>query len=109
MRDGPRFRLAESPRHPRRLLCARSLRYEVGAFHALLGCQAKSAASTASLAQRWTDDGAGTLGGDAMPVDPRVQDLLDEVGLQVPPEQDATIIGHDPILGNRFPVSEAAA
>jgi crotonobetainyl-CoA:carnitine CoA-transferase CaiB-like acyl-CoA transferase len=42
-------------------------------------------------------------------IDPRVQDLLDEVGLDVPPTQAATVIGQDPILGNRFPVSEAAA
>src|SRR5258708_36974478 len=42
-------------------------------------------------------------------VDPRVQDLLDEVGLDVPTTQEATIVGRDPILGNRFPVSEAAA
>lgn len=42
-------------------------------------------------------------------IDPRVRDLLDEVGLDVPPDQEATIVGHDPILGNRFPVSEAAA
>jgi crotonobetainyl-CoA:carnitine CoA-transferase CaiB-like acyl-CoA transferase len=42
-------------------------------------------------------------------IDPRVRDLLDEVGLDVPPGQEATIVGHDPILGNRFPVSEAAA
>jgi crotonobetainyl-CoA:carnitine CoA-transferase CaiB-like acyl-CoA transferase len=42
-------------------------------------------------------------------IDPRVQDLLDEVGLEVPPTQEATLVGHDPILGSRFPVSEAAA
>ncbi len=42
-------------------------------------------------------------------IDPRVRDLLDEVGLNVPPGQEATIVGHDPILANRFPVSEAAA
>jgi crotonobetainyl-CoA:carnitine CoA-transferase CaiB-like acyl-CoA transferase len=42
-------------------------------------------------------------------IDPRVQDLLDEVGLQVPATQEASIDGQDPILGNRFPVSEAAA
>ena len=42
-------------------------------------------------------------------IDPRVQELLDEVGLKVGPDQQATIVGHDPILGNRFPVSEAAA
>ncbi len=42
-------------------------------------------------------------------IDPRVQDLLDEVGLAAPPGDDVTILGHDPILGNRFPVSEAAA
>src|SRR5579864_339571 len=42
-------------------------------------------------------------------IDPRVQDLLDEVGLQVPPAQEATLVGHDPVLANRFPVSEAAA
>src|SRR5713226_2841856 len=45
----------------------------------------------------------------AVEVDPRVHELLDEVGLDVPPGQEATIVGHDPILGNRFPVSEAAA
>jgi crotonobetainyl-CoA:carnitine CoA-transferase CaiB-like acyl-CoA transferase len=42
-------------------------------------------------------------------IDPRVQDLLDEVGLSVPPTQQATLKGQDPILANRFPVSEAAA
>ena len=42
-------------------------------------------------------------------IDSRVQELLDEVGLQVPPTQQATVDGRDPILGNRFPVSEAAA
>src|SRR5579862_3618434 len=42
-------------------------------------------------------------------IDPRVQDLLDEVGLKVPPTQQATLVGEDPILPNRFPVSEAAA
>jgi crotonobetainyl-CoA:carnitine CoA-transferase CaiB-like acyl-CoA transferase len=42
-------------------------------------------------------------------IDPRVQDLLDEVGLKVPPTQQATLVGQDPILANRFPVSEAAA
>ena len=42
-------------------------------------------------------------------IDARVQDLLDEVGLHVPPTQQATLVGHDPILPNRFPVSEAAA
>src|SRR6266568_190858 len=42
-------------------------------------------------------------------IDPRVRDLLDEVGLDVPPGQEATIVGHDPILRNRFPVCEAAA
>src|SRR5262245_38143678 len=42
-------------------------------------------------------------------IDPRVQDLLDEVGLSVPPTQRATLNGQDPILANRFPVSEAAA
>jgi crotonobetainyl-CoA:carnitine CoA-transferase CaiB-like acyl-CoA transferase len=42
-------------------------------------------------------------------LDPRVRDLLDEVGLEVPLDQAATIVGHDPILANRFPVSEAAA
>jgi crotonobetainyl-CoA:carnitine CoA-transferase CaiB-like acyl-CoA transferase len=42
-------------------------------------------------------------------IDTRVQNLLDEVGFSAPPEQEATIVGHDPILGNRFPVGEAAA
>jgi crotonobetainyl-CoA:carnitine CoA-transferase CaiB-like acyl-CoA transferase len=42
-------------------------------------------------------------------IDARVQDLLDEVGLSAAPEQEATIVGRDPILGNRFPVGEAAA
>jgi crotonobetainyl-CoA:carnitine CoA-transferase CaiB-like acyl-CoA transferase len=42
-------------------------------------------------------------------IDPRVQDLLDEVGLSVPPTQAAALDGQDPILPNRFPVSEAAA
>src|SRR5436309_15034055 len=42
-------------------------------------------------------------------MDPRVQALLDEIGLQVPPTQHAVIDGQDPILGNRFPVGEAAA
>jgi crotonobetainyl-CoA:carnitine CoA-transferase CaiB-like acyl-CoA transferase len=42
-------------------------------------------------------------------IDPRVKDLLDEVRLAVPPTQAAVIDGHDPVLPNRFPVSEAAA
>jgi crotonobetainyl-CoA:carnitine CoA-transferase CaiB-like acyl-CoA transferase len=42
-------------------------------------------------------------------IDARVQDLLDEVGLKVPPDQDVTLVGQDPVLANRFPVSEAAA
>lgn len=42
-------------------------------------------------------------------IDPRIQDLLDEVELDVPRTQEATVVGHDPILANRFPVSEAAA
>jgi crotonobetainyl-CoA:carnitine CoA-transferase CaiB-like acyl-CoA transferase len=42
-------------------------------------------------------------------IDPRVQDLLDEVGLTASPAQQATLDGQDPILANRFPVSEAAA
>ena len=42
-------------------------------------------------------------------IDPRVQDLLDEVGLTVPADDRVTIVGQDPILGNRFPVGEAAA
>src|ERR687884_635521 len=42
-------------------------------------------------------------------LDPRVHDLLDEVGLPTPASQEATIDGHDPILGYRFPVGEAAA
>jgi crotonobetainyl-CoA:carnitine CoA-transferase CaiB-like acyl-CoA transferase len=41
--------------------------------------------------------------------DPRVVELLDEVGLEVPPTQEASVIGRDPVLGSRFPVSEAAA
>jgi crotonobetainyl-CoA:carnitine CoA-transferase CaiB-like acyl-CoA transferase len=46
---------------------------------------------------------------DCMLIDPRVQDLLDEVELAVPPSQQAKLDGRDPILANRFPVSEAAA
>ena len=42
-------------------------------------------------------------------IDARVQDLLNEVGLQASPDLDATIAGHDPVLGYRFPVGEAAA
>jgi crotonobetainyl-CoA:carnitine CoA-transferase CaiB-like acyl-CoA transferase len=42
-------------------------------------------------------------------IDPRVQELLDEVGLAAPAGQTATIVGHDPVLGSRFPVGEAAA
>jgi crotonobetainyl-CoA:carnitine CoA-transferase CaiB-like acyl-CoA transferase len=42
-------------------------------------------------------------------MDARVQALLDEVGLHVPPTQEATVEGHDPVLGYRFPVGEAAA
>src|SRR5919197_699348 len=42
-------------------------------------------------------------------LDPRVHDLLDEVGLSTPASQEATIVGQDPILGYRFPVGEAAA
>ena len=42
-------------------------------------------------------------------MDPRVSDLLNEVGLSAPPTQRAEIVGQDPILANRFPVSEAAA
>src|SRR5688572_12273588 len=42
-------------------------------------------------------------------IDHRVQDLLDEVGLATNPEDDVTIDGQDPVLGNRFPVGEAAA
>jgi crotonobetainyl-CoA:carnitine CoA-transferase CaiB-like acyl-CoA transferase len=42
-------------------------------------------------------------------VDPRVKDLLQEVGLRAAPDDDVTIIGKDPVLGNRFPVGEAAA
>jgi len=42
-------------------------------------------------------------------IDPRVQDLLDEVGLAASSDDRATIVGHDPILPNRFPVGEAAA
>ncbi len=42
-------------------------------------------------------------------MDRRVQALLDEVGLHVPPSQEATVVGRDPILGYRFPVGEAAA
>src|SRR5437870_173158 len=42
-------------------------------------------------------------------IDARVQDLLDEVGLEASPGSEATIVGQDPILGYRFPVGEAAA
>jgi crotonobetainyl-CoA:carnitine CoA-transferase CaiB-like acyl-CoA transferase len=42
-------------------------------------------------------------------IDPRLQDLLGEVGLAPPPPDEVAIVGHDPILGNRFPVGEAAA
>ncbi|HEX3244348.1 MAG TPA: CoA transferase [Chloroflexota bacterium] len=42
-------------------------------------------------------------------IDERVQDLLQEVDLRFNPDDDVRIIGHDPILGNRFPVGEAAA
>src|SRR5437867_3316438 len=42
-------------------------------------------------------------------IDARVQDLLEEVGLEASPEAEATIVGRDPILGYRFPVGEAAA
>jgi len=42
-------------------------------------------------------------------IDPRLQDLLGEVGLTAPPDDEVAIVGHDPILPNRFPVGEAAA
>ena len=42
-------------------------------------------------------------------IDARVQDLLNEVGVKASQEGHATIVGHDPILGCRFPVGEAAA
>lgn len=43
-------------------------------------------------------------------IDPRVVDLLREVGAPTPPpDEEVTIVGHDPVLGNRFPVGEAAA
>ena len=42
-------------------------------------------------------------------VDSRVQDLLEEVGLEAPPDGEVTIVGHDPVLKYRFPVGEAAA
>src|SRR5262245_23586524 len=44
-----------------------------------------------------------------MAIDARVQDLLDEVGLKPSPGTRATIVGHDPVLGYRFPVGEAAS
>jgi crotonobetainyl-CoA:carnitine CoA-transferase CaiB-like acyl-CoA transferase len=42
-------------------------------------------------------------------IDARVRELLDEVGLAAPANDRVSIVGHDPILGNRFPVGEAAA
>src|SRR6266581_2303677 len=42
-------------------------------------------------------------------IDARVQDLLDEVGLEASPDSEATVVGRDPILEYRFPVGEAAA
>jgi crotonobetainyl-CoA:carnitine CoA-transferase CaiB-like acyl-CoA transferase len=42
-------------------------------------------------------------------IDPRVQELLDEVGLATRHDDEVTVIGRDPVLGNRFPVGEAAA
>src|SRR5919206_1800641 len=42
-------------------------------------------------------------------MDERVRDLLAEVGVTAPSDDEVTIEGHDPILGNRFPVGEAAA
>src|SRR5438132_360723 len=42
-------------------------------------------------------------------LDPRLQGLLSEVGLPLPPDGQMTIDGHDPVLANRYPVGEAAA
>ena len=42
-------------------------------------------------------------------IDARVQDLLGEVDLKPSQGVQATIVGHDPVLGYRFPVGEAAA
>ena len=42
-------------------------------------------------------------------IDSRVQDLLEEVGLEAPPDGEVTIVGRDPVLKYRFPVGEAAA
>ena len=42
-------------------------------------------------------------------IDPRVEDLLSEVGLKASPDAHATIVGRDPVVGCRFPVGEAAA
>lgn len=42
-------------------------------------------------------------------IDPRVQDLLNEVGLEPSPGVQATIAGRDPVVACRFPVGEAAA
>lgn len=41
--------------------------------------------------------------------DPRVESLLNEVGLPATAGANATVVGHDPVLGCRFPVGEAAA
>ncbi len=41
-------------------------------------------------------------------VDPRVADLMAEIGAPVATSQEAEVVGHDPVLANRFPVSEAA-
>ena len=42
--------------------------------------------------------------------DARVGELLAEVGARGPADEDeVTIVGRDPVLGNRFPVGEAAA
>ncbi len=42
-------------------------------------------------------------------IHPLVQSLLDQVALQVPGDQEAAIVGKDPVMGYRFPVGEAAA
>lgn len=41
--------------------------------------------------------------------DRRVESLLSEVGFPTTAAANATIVGHDPVLGCRFPVGEAAA
>src|SRR5262245_43669386 len=51
----------------------------------------------------------GPTAAEAEMIDARVHDLLGEVGLKPSPDAHATIVGHDPVLGYRFPVGEAAA